>query len=228
MNIMSFEGLHDATYYKYGSLNNFERFVDIVLKKRLYGALYQELNDPMEGKFNREKVSEEQRGVIKAILNSTRICSLMMKTKEQYPDNFLMWSHYADGHRGCCYEIGITKRNNSQWELLQVQYKEQLPRIVSVGKDAVRNIISTKSKLWEEEHEVRAIRIFDTKQRAITLSPYYAVNLKAIFIGAKVSPERRDSIKRIVQSIDNRIAVYRMKEDYSDFGLYPRLVANKL
>lgn len=41
--------LKDATFFKYRPLDNFERFLDIVLKKRLYGALYHELNDPMEG-----------------------------------------------------------------------------------------------------------------------------------------------------------------------------------
>jgi len=39
-------------FYKYRSLegiNDFKRFVEIILKKQLHAAKYQELNDPMEG-----------------------------------------------------------------------------------------------------------------------------------------------------------------------------------
>lgn len=37
--------------YKYRGLSNLKRFLEIILNKKLYGALYTELNDPMEGSF---------------------------------------------------------------------------------------------------------------------------------------------------------------------------------
>lgn len=37
--------------YKYRSLENLERFLDIIIDKKLCGALYNEKNDPMEGYF---------------------------------------------------------------------------------------------------------------------------------------------------------------------------------
>ena len=46
------ETLKANTYYKYRNLKDFERFLDVVVNRRLYGAVYKELNDPMEGKFN--------------------------------------------------------------------------------------------------------------------------------------------------------------------------------
>ncbi len=44
---------NNAIYYKYRSLkyDGFERFIDIVLNDRLYGSVYNEMNDPMEGRF---------------------------------------------------------------------------------------------------------------------------------------------------------------------------------
>lgn len=38
-------------YFKYRDLTNLERFIDILLRKRLYMSTYSELNDPMEGVF---------------------------------------------------------------------------------------------------------------------------------------------------------------------------------
>jgi len=39
--------------YKYRSLVNFERILDIILNQRLYCSKYDELNDPFEGLFIR-------------------------------------------------------------------------------------------------------------------------------------------------------------------------------
>lgn len=36
-------------FYKYRSLENLERFLSIIIDRKLYGALYSEMNDPMEG-----------------------------------------------------------------------------------------------------------------------------------------------------------------------------------
>jgi len=38
--------------YKYGSLNNFKYFVDIILNNRPYASPYFDLNDPMEGYYS--------------------------------------------------------------------------------------------------------------------------------------------------------------------------------
>ena len=220
--------LKDATYFKYRPLDNFERFLDIVLKKRLYGALYHELNDPMEGKFSREGLEKDQLDIIYSLLKKTRICSLMKKKQGQsFPDDFLMWSHYADSHKGCCLELEITERNNSQWQLVPITYTNSLPKPVGPGKDAVELIISTKTELWKGENEVRAYRVYDTVS-SNALSPYYSIKIKAIYLGKKINSERCDFIKRIITAIDNKIKVYKMEEDFISQGFYPILTPKEL
>lgn len=39
-------------YYKYRSIDDLERFLSIIIDKKLYGALYSEMNDSMEGSFH--------------------------------------------------------------------------------------------------------------------------------------------------------------------------------
>ena len=45
--------------YKYRSLSNPERFIKILLDKKLYGSFFDELNDPMEGYFRYSKDIDE-------------------------------------------------------------------------------------------------------------------------------------------------------------------------
>ena len=47
--------------------------------------------------------------------------------KQDFPDNFLMWSHYADSHKGCCFELQITGDYNKDWKLTKIDYQNQLP-----------------------------------------------------------------------------------------------------
>lgn len=46
-------------YFKYKSLNNIERFRDIISYKRLYVPKYNEHNDPMEGYYQCSLKEEE-------------------------------------------------------------------------------------------------------------------------------------------------------------------------
>ena len=215
--------LSDNSYYKYRPLDDLEKFFDTILKKRLFGAIYKDLNDPMEGKFNKEGLDQHQLDTIYQLLRRTRICSLMKKGEKPFPDDFLMWSHYAAGHTGCCFEIETTNRNNAKWELIPILYKDHMPIIECGGREAVKSILSTKVDIWRNENEVRAIRIFDRKEELSTLSPYYAIKIKSVYLGRKVQYEKRDFIKRIVSSIDKSIKVYRMIEDNHSSDLYPTL-----
>ena len=215
---------HNKVFYKYKPLTDFERFLDIVLKKRLYGAYYYELHDPMEGKFNYCNLESYHFKEIRTQLKRIRICSLMMKRDDQIsPNDSLMWSHYADSHQGCCLEVELTRKNNQEWLLTPVLYSEILPVINGCDRDSILKIVSTKDKIWERENEFRAIRFYqDDKQDN---SPYYAIKLNAIYFGTKVSSDRCKSFKRIINSIDKKIKVFRMRGDRKLDGFYPNLYA---
>lgn len=78
--------------YKYQSLQNLERFLDIIVDNRLYGALYNEMNDPMEGYFQYDP--NVNKSLASSILNGKGkryICSLSKKSNIG-----LIWTHYAN------------------------------------------------------------------------------------------------------------------------------------
>lgn len=41
-----------AKFYKYRSLENLKRFLEIVMNRKLWSSTYKELNDPMKGVFS--------------------------------------------------------------------------------------------------------------------------------------------------------------------------------
>lgn len=215
------------TFYKYRSLNDFERFLDIVLRKRLYGAYFSELNDPLEGSFSYNNLKSYHFKEIRAKLKRTRVCSFSRKSDDQlFPNDQLMWSHYADSHRGCCIEFQLTQRNNHLWHLAPVHYSDVLPTIDGCDLEDIQKIVSTKDSRWSKENEVRAFRLYpEGKQEN---SSFFAIQLVAVFMGTRITLDRCQSIKRIIKSIDDKVKVYRMKEKRLFGELYPELIAEEI
>ena len=89
--------------YKYRSLQNFGRFVDILINQRLYCPVFTELNDPMEGFFwHSRSLSKKRLNEIMKEKFSYKICSLSQSWQD-----IGLWTFYADEGRGCC--IGVEK-----------------------------------------------------------------------------------------------------------------------
>ena len=218
--------LKDKTYYKYRNLKDFERFLDVVINGQMYGATTKELNDPMEGKFNTTNLSKDDFDEIRKGLENTRICSLLTKQDNQtFPNDYLMWSHYADSHNGCCIEVQITRRYNSGWEVHKVLYQDEMPLLDGLkGKERIQTILTVKTPIWKSEHEVRAIRVYDDG-KVNSLSKFYHVNIKAVYFGSRVPMEKCRFYKRIINGINSEITIYKVKEETTKQGFFPELTS---
>ena len=190
--------------YKYRSLKNFARFVDIILNNRLHGSTYTQLDDAMEGRFKRPV------GVDKDLLNkicsekeSYYICSLS-KIATSSP----MWALYADEHKGCCIELEVTSK---MWEKEEVKYSDQMPTVF----DDVKVIITTKSKEWQHQQEVRYLkRITTDSRKAKTLS----IKINRIIFGLRVNTKDFNLYKKLINKINPNIEVTRLKWKDSALG----------
>ena len=223
------DNMKDNTYYKYRNLKDFERFLDVVINNRMYGAKPRELNDPMEGKFNKTNLSQDDFKEIRNELKNTRICSLLTKQKDQtFPNDYLMWSHYADSHNGCCIEVQITGRYNTGWELHEIQYQNNMPSLDGLsGNKRIQRILTVKTPIWESEHEVRAIRVYEDK-KINSLSPYYHVNIKAVYFGCRVTLEKCRFYKRIINGVNPAIKIYKVKEDNTRNDVFAELTCSEI
>ena len=75
----------------------------------------------------------------------------------RYPDRSLMWSHYANNHRGICLEFDASQAVIGG--AFQVAYREELPAldILASSNEAVFQVFLTKSLDWSYEKEYRIV-----------------------------------------------------------------------
>lgn len=196
-------------YYKYRSLDKLRRFVDIILYKRLWSSTFKELNDPMEGVFAYDSsLSSRYIHTLKDQKYRTYICSLS-KTYH----NGLMWSFYANEHKGCCLELEVNTKLKD-WHKLEVQY---VSNVATIEEDnmTVDDILSKKSSQWAYEQEVRYVRtVSELKDNRRKLS----VNISRIFLGIKMSDKDRRFYHKLISTIDPSIEVVDITKREIDFG----------
>ena len=93
--------------YKYRSLKDFKNIADILTEKRLYASSFLDLNDPMEGHFY-YYVNSLPNDFLEKLWcqkKESKICSLGSEK-----DCFLLWTYYADGHKGIAIEIEVDEQ----------------------------------------------------------------------------------------------------------------------
>lgn len=200
-----FELNTNGLFYKYRDLKNFAHFADIIIKQRLYAAEFKKLNDPMEGlyldKFGR--LSSEFKKELKDGKYKTRICSLSTNRKCS-----LMWTHYADEHRGVVIEFSVKENNDFTFE--KIRYIEGIQSIEDIAtpfdKLTPYRFLSSKLKSWEAEGEVRLF----TKALENRLS-YIKVDIKKIYAGVKMSKSEFKVLETFVKKCNSNIVVERIK-----------------
>lgn len=131
-------------FYKFRSLTNLKRFLDIIIKEKLYSSRFDKLNDPMEGAYLVDARNRDIIELLKIRKFKTRICSF----SSNYT-NTLMWTHYADEHKGCCIEFTYSGKEEPKL----INYKDNIP--TARGTEEGRDLLSHKSKIWEYEGEYR-------------------------------------------------------------------------
>jgi hypothetical protein len=111
----------------------------------------------------------------------------------EIPDSILMWSHYADNHRGFCLEfsgLGSLHPHGSPFPVSwKVEYAEERPLvdITETMRDVdtdhiVRLGLLTKSKEWAYEREWRALETTGTGVRVLPRG-----TLSGVVLGARMT-----------------------------------------
>ena len=144
---------------------------DFVLDKEL-NQIVDTLQQPLS-----HLLLKNSKEFIETFRSDFKICCFS-KTYDS-PQSFLMWSHYADSHKGACFEFdmdrmlldAIEKYSQSQDNLetsmfdyisshtmpIAVKYKSQIPKTKLDSDKNLHFWLSTKSRIWSYEKEVRCI-----------------------------------------------------------------------
>ena len=170
---------------------------DIYENSRFYASDFNVLDDPMEGIF--ESYYGEGSDIVQKIIHgkaNTHICSLSPTYR-----SVLMWSFYANHHKGYCVEAEIDE------ELLtKVIYDEDPINIESQNiseEDRIKFILSRKFKDWAFEKELRVL----SKKR------YVNITISKIYLGMRVKDSLFEQLKTEIQTKNKNIGVFKMNEN---------------
>jgi len=182
--------------YKYTSIQNFKRFIEVITDRKLYAALYTELNDPMEGAYvyPQTNISDSFFSMLKSQKQQTRICSLSREESNQ-----LMWAHYADGHRGVVLGVEIDRH---KYDVVPVIYTGSPISVIDwqTGRpngNKAKDILSRKLNIWEYEKE----------ERVLTNNKYVTVKIEKVILGSRMQKHDKQLIHKIVKHILPRALV---------------------
>lgn len=157
------------------------------------------------------------------ILRSLTVCSL-----SEIPDSVLMWSHYADCHRGICLEFRPLTRDSTAPHIPEktyfefafpITYSAERPVIsVPVADKAgtLERTVLTKADFWQYEKEWRLI---DNTGEAGP-RPFPPECLDAVILGARMSQKDRAEVRKWVAQRPSPIAVREARFDRRLFRLH--------
>lgn len=144
--------------------------------------------------------------------------------------NRLMWSHYADGHKGFCIEYDFEEdtrifetalllpvvyskeRVKFPWNVIYAEDKEA-PEIKSAGAYAKLRSLLVKDEIWEYEHEWRLIVLRKSGIENIKMPP-----VSCIYVGAMCSDKNRKMLRRIAKELN--VPIKQMVVDRGEFLLH--------
>ena len=193
--------------FKFRSLQNLRRFLDILVKKRLYMAHYDEMNDPMEGAF---LLNASKGYMLPDIWNGKRkllICCFSTDYRHT-----LLWSHYADSHQGCCLDVEVTSKLNQH----VVRYSSITPDASSCS---MTDILTHKSEYWQYEKEVRYFKEERLASGSYT-RPYLTIKINRVLLGYKMSKADVSFYTSLIHSIlGDSVEVRQIERSELDTGL---------
>ena len=156
-----------------------------------------------------------------------RIRSFCNGDTEKALEELLMWSHYADEHRGYCIKYKLSKHFIKQKENDSFEHMFLKPIIYRKDKDKVDIsemttintdlAFATKHESWGYENEVRLIVYNPNKEDA-----FYGIPLdkdsciEAIYFGCRCELKTINTIKNLFSKTDTPPKFYLMKSDSKD------------
>lgn len=210
-------------YDCYDGLIDFNNIYDIVIDD--YLKLIP--NEEIKGK----KISKEKVDKFKIDSINSTISKIGVSCFCEENDNLLMWSHYADSHKGICIGYNLDKlysflkKKHIDLILYKIHYTNKLQKIdiLKYSNEALINWLSTKSKVWNYENEIRFIfyDIFNNSSKNIFL-PLDINIIDSIYLGSKIKPEDFDSIMKLMKNKFHQIKIFRMNLKSNVFELLPQ------
>lgn len=187
------------------SLNNLWYVLDIAVRKRVYCAHWTQLNDPLEGHYELYFRSKDdlRRTHFEDALTSNRDRHRIASFSED-SSHSLLWSHYADGHKGVALEVEIDADDPTLTKILYSDFYSVFTEETDVTLNHP-HVFNGKTPEWEYEKE----------WRIVTTAEYHSLDTPCsrILLGPLVPPDRRETLQRI---LPENVQLVRTRIDFSN------------
>lgn len=205
--------------YKYFSFN--ENSISCLINNEIWMSSLREFNDPFESLVSVDFGNEELQKLFEAYIQKKVVFCFSECNK-----NILMWSHYADKHKGFC--IGVDESRFLKHNLLsKVIYKELDPNIkdeilkisrtnASKAGKVYEKLITHKHKDWEYEKEQRVILESRDPSSAGRTFKLLDGQIKEIYFGCNMAKKHKDLIIKIM---GDKVSYYQTKTSKMGFSL---------
>ena len=175
--------------YKYRSLDNWNKYRNVYLAGKLHFANRESLNDPAENisladrsaaRIEADRPVSKRENVNNDPLDEYKICSMTAN-----PNNYVMWTNYAEEHKGVCigFIIDLDILKKEAIECKKVIYAKYLPVIENFvypydfetddfkwTDTDIRKLIFYKLDKWKYEDEWRLVKMTDKPSRLSRLN----------------------------------------------------------
>jgi Protein of unknown function (DUF2971) len=184
-----------------------------VQKRRLKISRFNSLNDPFEMAAPAGATQDERNAYGKALATFDNDHGLLCFSKSWH--NPLLWSHYADRHKGICLGFDISDQigRKVKYTSKRVQCDwNRFGKDKQYGSSIMLEVYSTKYTHWKYENEVRYMMDLDNdcEQKSMYFMDYTnEIVLKEVILGANCSASRDQLSKalgRLVSSVKCRKA----------------------
>lgn len=142
----------------------------------------------------------------------------------------LMWSHYADNHKGLCFEYDTVR--NTFFNISAVDYNR--PRSINVSelidwkisksseaKELIKNIyFYTKARNWRYEHEWRDLNNTSGSMVAPT-------EISAVYFGMRCDNTIVNMVQALYSKANKSIQLYKIESDIKSFKLKKRKIEDR-
>lgn len=194
--------------------NKNKRDVSLLFDNLFYASNLRKQNDPFEGSVELPMDEICERWVTPLIqdLYNVGIYSLSKpKDGDTFPNNELLWAHYANSHQGFCIEYDLDllldykSTNFDMSDVINVDYQEERPKYEETDNvlQLRKKVFGTKSLAWEYENEIRLVFSKDG------LKPIAEGAITAIYLGLNISfKDRQEIIKTFA---DKKIDIYQVE-----------------
>lgn len=153
-----------------------------------------------------------------------QFCNLGICCFSEIKDDILMWSHYANGHKGVCLEFDISNEllfkdtynpNNIYPYKINYPVDNTFQKLFDpsiLPEESLLGYLVTKSNRWQYEQELRIFGQCGTRK-------FNHNCLSAIYFGTSVDKDQKKAIINICSKIYPNINFYQMSINENEYKL---------